>query len=172
MGRYIRDFGGVGFQEQIMNEVDRYLTSEGYEYVDFKGERVYKKGHGLAAGPTFIKVSFDGYGNARVEAWMKFAILPGVYAGEVDLKSFVGSAVKGPLKTRVAYIEDLIMRNSAAYAPMQGYSQYGVPQNAPQYPRYGAPGTASAVCPACGRPYPASAPACPVCGRPSGGRDR
>ena len=131
MGRTIRDFSFNGNTDALFNEVHTYLIGEGYEYLVFEGEQVFKKGHGLATGPTFIKVSSSG-GIVRLEAWMKYAALPGVYAGEIDLNSFVGAAVKGPLKNRFAWIEQLITRyGGSPVAPgyfQQPQQQYQQPQ--------------------------------------------
>ena len=144
MGRTIRDFSFNGNTDALFNEVHTYLIGEGYEYLVFEGEQVFKKGHGLATGPTFIKVSSSG-GIVRLEAWMKYAALPGVYAGEIDLNSFVGAAVKGPLKNRFAWIEQLITRYGGSpvapgyfQQPQQQYQQpqqqYAPAQQQPQQP--------------------------------------
>ena len=39
---------------------------------------------GIAKGPSFIKV-MAGNGRIIVETWIKFAALPGVYAGELGI---------------------------------------------------------------------------------------
>lgn len=64
------------------------------------------------AAPTFIKISFFT-GIVRVEAWLKFALLPGVYVGEEGLEGALGFAVKGPLKQRVACVTGIISRYAA-----------------------------------------------------------
>ena len=109
MARYINEISCLNPGEALFGEIHNYLFSEGYEYINYENEFVFKKGKGLMTGPTFIKVSFSPV-SVRIEAWMKFAILPGVYAGELGLTGFVGAAVKGPLKKRVAYIENMIGR--------------------------------------------------------------
>ncbi len=109
MARYISEFSFVGDQQQMMNQISEYLYSEGYEFRrNFEGEDLFKKGKGIVSAPTFVKVTFFN-GSMRIEAWVKYALLPGVYVDEMDLEGFVGCAVKKPLKHRVEHIEGMIM---------------------------------------------------------------
>ena len=117
MARYVNILPLQAPPEALFNAIHAYLTSEGYEYRQYKNENVFKKGMGLMAGPSFIKVSFS-QNTVMVEAWMKFALLPGVYMGEMDLTGFTGAAVKGPLKKRVAQVEAMILQYAGA--PMAG----------------------------------------------------
>ena len=109
MSRTVKDYQFTGPQEPLFAAVHSYLMSEGYDYITYHGEIVFKKGFGIASGPTFIKISF-GQDLVRLEGWLKFAALPGVYAGESDLTGLMGFAVKGPLKKRYAWIESMIMQ--------------------------------------------------------------
>lgn len=93
----------------LLSSVHSYLLSEEYSFKSVDGEMIYQKGAGLTMGPTFFRILVNGI-NVRVEAWMKYAILPGVYVGEIDNSSPVGGAVKGPFKDRMAYIESLIIQ--------------------------------------------------------------
>lgn len=113
MGRTVKDFVFNQYPQGLANMVHEYLISEGYKLKERKGEQVYQKGVGLAMGPTFIKLTLINNG-ARLEGWQMSAILPGVYAGEIDIDSFVGVAVKGPLKERFRTIEEMIMRFGGA----------------------------------------------------------
>ncbi|MBQ8827552.1 MAG: hypothetical protein IJZ90_00220, partial [Clostridia bacterium] len=115
MARYIKDFQISVSQDMLFNKIYSYLMSEGYDYIEYDSESVFKKGKGIVNGPTFIKLSF-GANSVRLEAWLKYALLPGVYVGEIGLKGFVGAAAKGPLKLRVAQIENMIMQSAADYA--------------------------------------------------------
>lgn len=60
-----------------------------------------KKGVGLLTAPQFLKLSVNNDGSYVLEAWIKFAILPGVYVGEMGTKGFVGALPKQLLKERV-----------------------------------------------------------------------
>lgn len=126
MGRTVREYSLPAPSQELVMEVQNYLSSEGYKPKLEGGEEVYQKGSGLMMGPTFIKFTMNG-NIARVEAWMKYAILPGVYGGEIDLDSFVGAAVKGPLKSRMAFIESRIMQHGGVFAG-NGFSQIPVQQ--------------------------------------------
>ena len=110
MGRSSSDFIVPYNAESFRPVIEDFLFSEGYKAKNKDGELVYQKGSGLMMGPTFIRFLANG-NYARVEVWMKYAVLPGVYVGELDNSSIVGSAVKGPLKKRVNYIESLIMQD-------------------------------------------------------------
>lgn len=60
-----------------------------------------EKGVGLLTAPQFLKLSVNNDGSYVLEAWIKFAILPGVYVGEMGTKGFVGALPKQLLKERV-----------------------------------------------------------------------
>lgn len=107
MARYIKDFQISVDPQTAHSAVDQYLQREGYEYINFDGENVFKKGNGIIANPTFFKLSYSG-NMVRMETWMKYALLPGVYVGELDTTGFVGSAVKGPWKNRIKNIENTL----------------------------------------------------------------
>lgn len=83
------------------------LTASGFQYVQYQNENVFQKGTGLLTGLTFVKVSFYGQ-FVQVEAWMKFALFPGVFVGELGMTGFVGFAVKGTMKNAVHQIESML----------------------------------------------------------------
>lgn len=112
MARYIKDFQTNANPQAVHSAVNQYLQSEGYEYINYDGENVFKKGQGVWANPTFFKFSYSG-NMVRMETWMKYAFFPGVYVGELGVTGFVGSAVKGPWKRRISNLES-ILSNMAA----------------------------------------------------------
>ena len=143
MARYHNEFKfNHPIHEQLFADIHQYMLSEGYEYRNFEGENVYKKGKGIAAGPTFIKIMADD-GRIVVEAWVKFAVLPGVYAGESGLDSMAfGTIPKSVLADRVRNIERMITNNggvaTGATAPAPGAAPQPQqppvqPQQPPQY---------------------------------------
>lgn len=85
------------FVQFILND---FFAKEGFTLTDYNGERVWKKGVGMLTAPQFIKVDYQN-GQVHLEAWMKYAILPGVYCGEMGLTGFWGFAVKKVLRDRV-----------------------------------------------------------------------
>lgn len=112
MARYIRDFHTSVDIQTIHAQISQYLQSEGYEYIEYDGENVFKKGQGFWCGPTFFKFSY--YNDVvRMETWMKYAFFPGVYVGELDLDGFVACLVKGPWKARVANLERMLSSQNA-----------------------------------------------------------
>lgn len=115
MGRYIQDYFYNGQIDGVMQSVDSYMQTAGFQPVMFDGENVYKKGNGFLTAPRFFKISYM-QGVIRVEAWMKYALLPGVYVGEMDLNGFAGSAVRKPLKDAVAYAESVCLSVGAVKA--------------------------------------------------------
>ena len=125
MGRYTNIFSFNGDPRPLMDTIGKFLISEGYTYKVKNNEGFFQKGNGILTGPTFIKIQ-PSQGQMMVQAWMKYALLPGVYFGEIDLASPIGYAVKGPLKNRVSYIENLIMQAGTNYAPQ--YQQNMPPQ--------------------------------------------
>ena len=92
---------------------DDFLLKEGFQQVTHKNEVVWKKGKGLMVAPQFIKYQTRG-GNVHLEAWLKYAILPGVYCGEMGLDGAMGFAVKKVLKDRVDALARLL------YQPVPG----------------------------------------------------
>ncbi len=113
MARYSKDFQiSVAFDD-IFRTVHQYLLSEGYEYIVDDGENVFQKGNGFLCHPSFFKLSpFNG--GVRLEAWVKFALLPGVYVGEYGKDSAVGALTKGPMKDRLAEIENMLVQCGGA----------------------------------------------------------
>lgn len=107
MARYIRNFQSTVAPQTIHSVINQYLISEGYEYINYDGENVYKKGKGALSGPTFFKFSYCN-NTVRMETWMKYAFFPGVYVGELGVNGFVGCAAKGPWKKRISNIECIL----------------------------------------------------------------
>ena len=97
MSRHIQDFRLQEPPEQSFAAIHKHLTDNGYEYRNFEGEMVFKKGNGWLMAPTIVKLTY-GPDRVRLEAWIKFAILPGVYAGEMGRHGYVGCLAKGPMK--------------------------------------------------------------------------
>ena len=193
MARYHNEFRFMGDPKPVMQQIHNYLMSEKYEYLDFKGELVYKKGMGVATGPSFIKI-MAGNELIVVEAWIKFAALPGVYAGETGIDGVLGAIPKSFLKTRVQYVESIItqagginlgtaidMQPMQTYVPQQPYDpqqQYN-PQPTQEQPYNPQPvqqpvqqpteqqpvqSAAPAFCIQCGNKLPPNAKFCNRCG--------
>lgn len=192
MSRFLGEYSVSLPADALMHRITQYLSSEGYQYTNYQNEYVYKKGKGIAAGPTFVKLTLNN-NILRVEAWIKFAVLPGVYAGEMNLEGVSGIAVKKPLKARVSYIESLILSipgnqlininpnfdpaampqyNQPPVNPQPQYTQQPQHTQQPQYnpppqytpPTHQAPEQKYIKCIRCGAVIPADSSFCSTCG--------
>ena len=124
MPRYHNEFKFSNpIHPQLFADIHQYMLSEGYEYRNFEGENVYKKGKGFSLGPTFLKIMAD-QDRIVVEAWIKFAVVPGVYAGEMGIDGVFGAVPKSMLSGRVRNVERMITSNggvaTGATAPAPG----------------------------------------------------
>lgn len=178
MARYIRDFQINTDPQMIFSTINQYLQSEGYEYLNYDGENVFKKGKGVATGPTFFKFSFSG-NMLRMETWMKFSVLPGVYYGEIGVDGIWGAAAKGPWKNRIADLENMFLsfssnNNSSFYAnaPVQNAetqvlnNSVNIEQNNTANENFAVTGENNlCYCNICGNQMPSDASFCPVCGQ-------
>ena len=104
MSRYVNDIKTRKSKGEVNRFIGEYLRNEGFKMVDYEGEQIWKKGTGLALGPQFMKV-ISSPGKVHIEAWIKFAILPGVFLGEMDTEGVFGAAPKRKLKKRVMAVE-------------------------------------------------------------------
>ncbi|MDR1564728.1 MAG: hypothetical protein LBS74_07205 [Oscillospiraceae bacterium] len=115
MSRYIIDIPTNLTQEQAFQLVGTYLSSQGFNYTERKGERVWQNGEGWLVAPQFIRVDYQG-GFIRLQAWIATALLPGVFVGEHGLTGFWGWGMKLALKNKV---EGLIYQLAQAGAAVQ-----------------------------------------------------
>lgn len=124
--RFVTEFISTLPDETISLVAQDFFAKEGFSYTEYNGEMVWKKGVGALTAPQFIKLEFQN-SRVRIHAWLKWAILPGVYCGEMGLTGFWGFAVKQMLKGRVDNLIALLTQNNCT-------SYYGtsyVPQQAP-----------------------------------------
>lgn len=91
------------------NVIDQLMTEKGYKKTTYKGESVYKKGKGILTAPSFFKFNnLEEENKIRIEAWIKYAILPGLYVGESDLDSNFGFVVKKPMRNIVEKLYEIL----------------------------------------------------------------
>lgn len=103
MSRYIVDIPTSLSPEQISTIFASFAQIEKFEMVSYKGQNVYKKGMGFVSAPQYV--TFTHMGSAvRIEAWIKFTILPGLYFGESGLDGFMGAIPKKQLKDRIGHV--------------------------------------------------------------------
>ena len=106
MARYVKDIRFTKTPDALAREISDYLTREGFGQID-ASQNIWKKGLGLILGPQYIRYEVRP-GVLHLEAWIKFALLPGVYLGEMGIEGVFGMIPKRKLKERVQAIEKLI----------------------------------------------------------------
>ena len=112
-----------------------FLQKEGFAYVDFEGEMVWKKGTGALAAMQFIKVEHSG-GQVHLEAWLRTVKLPGVYGKEMDFSGAWGFAVKQSFHSSINQLIGLLQQpqmvaDGAQQAPPVQQQAQPVQQNVP-----------------------------------------
>lgn len=115
--RFVTDFAIAQPEDFFQYVTQDYFAKEGFTYIQYKGENVWKKGTGFFAAPQFIKVSYQN-GWVHLEAWLKYAILPGVYCGEMGLTGAMGFAIKDVLRNRVNALMALLSQPPVQGAPV------------------------------------------------------
>lgn len=103
---------------QVLAHLENFLVSEGFTKVQHNGEIVFKKGMGVLTAPQFIKMEIHGE-QIQLQAWIKYALLPGVYIGEMGVTGFFAWLPKKKLKDRVDAIEAFIHQDNAANPAQQ-----------------------------------------------------
>ncbi len=126
MPRTVKDFMYNGSIEPLRNATEQYLRSNQFQSAIVNGEQVFQKGNGFFLAPKFLKITFF-QGGIRVEAWMKYAIVPGAFVGEIGLDTFGLSIPRAQLKKTVAQIEALCMQFGAQ--PLQDGMRFQLPPN-------------------------------------------
>lgn len=104
MARYINNFPTQLPPDRVYEVVAAIMKAEGFKLTTYKGEQVWKKGSGIMTQPQFVAAVFHD-SMITVQAWIKIALLPGVYVGEMGLKGVYGLALKKLLKSRVERLE-------------------------------------------------------------------
>lgn len=114
--RFVTDFAVPHSADLVKFIAEDFFGKEGFKLIDYQGEAVWKKGVGMIAAPQFIKLSYQN-GWIHLEAWIKFAILPGVYCGEMGLDGFWGFAVKDALRGKVNTLISLLCQPAVQQQP-------------------------------------------------------
>jgi len=107
MARYTRDITTGKSEDELKKSIQEFMGKEGFKDTVYNQEKVWKKGMGILTGPQFLKTELQS-GAVRLQAWIKLALLPGVYIGEMGITGFFGFALKAVLKKRVENLEKLI----------------------------------------------------------------
>lgn len=124
MSRYTNVLRTALSQQEAQGIISAYLESAGFKYRQEAQEMVWRKGVGWLAAPQFMKAEAATDGTVRIESWMaQFALLPGVYFGEMDpTQGVYGFAVKAFLKQNITELEGRLGGQSvASAAPKAGW---------------------------------------------------
>lgn len=151
LSRFAADYPVGKTDDCIRLIAEDYLNKEGFKPVLYKGEWVWKKGQGILTAPQYIKLTCGG-GVVHIEAFLRNAILPGVYVGEMGLDGAWGFLVKDMLRGKVNELVRLLSQplpgDPAAAFPVSPAVPAAPPASAP--PAAGTPVSAA---------VPAAAPA-------------
>jgi len=105
MSRYQNTISTDESADSLLDAISNYLTQEGFKQID-PAENIWKKGMGIMLGPQFVRFEVRS-GALNLEAWIKFALFPGLYVGEMGIDGMLAFVPKRMLKKRVADIEML-----------------------------------------------------------------
>lgn len=115
MSRFEKDYHTNENTGVIFEKINNFLISSGYVKETYNGEYVYKKGDGWLAAPKYIKVNNMGGNCIKVQAWMKWVLLPYVFIGEMDFtqNTFAGAIDKSKLKAIVEGIDTIVLQTNS-----------------------------------------------------------
>lgn len=107
MSRYLNEIP-VNVDPNVFTQgITQYMQMEGFALTTYNGQQVWKKGMGLLTAPQYMMILYSA-GTVRIEAFIKFAILPGVYLGEMGTAGAFGLIPKKMLAERVKTVENYI----------------------------------------------------------------
>lgn len=131
MSRFVAEYA-IGKPDDFVRLVSEdFFRKEGFLPAVYKGEPVWKKGRGLLTAPQYIVLRY-GQGILHIEAFLRYALLPGVYVGEMGLDGVFGFALKDTLRQRVHTLIGLLTQSLPGEAPAAP-PPYTAPPSAPAY---------------------------------------
>ncbi len=107
MGRYFNRFVTNLPSEQINAVIDNFYTINSFKPYGYKGESWMKLGKGILVAPQIMRASVQE-NVVTIEAFVRYAILPGVYLGEFELDDSFFLCV--PKKALISKIRNLEMQ--------------------------------------------------------------
>lgn len=103
MARYSKRLPTDELADALHDQIAAYLTQEGFTCID-AADNTWKKGMGIMLGPQYVRFETTP-GELLLEAWIKFAVVPGVYVGEMGIEGMFAMIPKRKLKARIQDIE-------------------------------------------------------------------
>lgn len=123
-----------GPAEFYASAISQYMLNEGFALVDYKGFKVWKKGSGFLTAPQYFSIQYRE-NIIFLEAFIRYALFPGVYVGEMGITGFFGAIPKNLLKSRVGVVENYIMNLWSNTYQNQPAMQPPLPPQPPQPPQ-------------------------------------
>jgi hypothetical protein len=134
MARYQNAMQTPGAATDYAEAIGQFMVNEGFNLVNYKGFKVWKKGVGILTAPQFFSIQYSS-NTIFLEAFLRYPILPGVYVGEIGISGAFAAIPKNLLKGRVQAVERYIFSLWQAPPPQeyqqmppQGYQQQMPPQ--------------------------------------------
>lgn len=91
----------------LTNDITAFLESKNFRLVNYNGEPVWQKGHGVMAAAQYIVIHYEP-GAVIVQAFVgAFGV------SEMGLKGFVAIVSKRPLKKVVTALEEMLKAKGA-----------------------------------------------------------
>lgn len=109
MARYIREVELNRPEEFVQYIMTDFLSKQGFQMKEFKGELVYRAGDGFLEIPKFLTWGYQN-GRFHIEAWTRNCWLPGVYGRENALDGFMGCVPKGAYKKDIEALIGLLFQ--------------------------------------------------------------
>lgn len=107
MSRYINEFTTTKTPDEVGRIIMDFMNVNGFKAYNYKNEQCFKKGMGILTGPQFLKVLMKE-NIIHIEGWIKLALLPGVYLGEMGTKGFYGIIPKKMLQLNIDILERVL----------------------------------------------------------------
>lgn len=166
MGRYFNRFATNLSSEQINAVIDNFYTMNSFKPYGYKGEAWMKLGKGILVAPQIMRATVQE-NVVTIEAFVRYAILPGVYLGEFELDdSFFLCVPKKALISKLRSLEMQLGFNpyhqmNMQYSPVpdtqyNNYQNTNNPTNNNQMP--------FKVCPQCKKNSKIDSAFCMYCG--------
>lgn len=116
MSRFEKQYQTNGNNEIIFGKIAQFLVTSGYTRETYNGEYVFKKGSGWFAAPKYIKIDNIGGNCIKLQAWIKWVLLPNLFIGEFDPTqgTFAGAIDKSKLNATVNAVDSIILHNNTA----------------------------------------------------------
>lgn len=105
MSRYYEEVPVLGDRKMIEEAAGGYLQKEGFQTLGEDG--LWGKLYSITGGPHFIHLTI-GEGRVAVQAWIKIALLPRLWIGEMGIKGMYGFLAKRQMRRRLEELKKVM----------------------------------------------------------------